>query len=124
MLDSQQKRKVNKFIYHKWTIIFLFIIVIFFIHSTWVVYKKKIESDNLKNISLNYKNNLKERENDLDYKMQILNTDKGKETEIRSKFSVAKDKENIVVIVDDSSTTENFSKNKGIWQKILDFLGI
>ena len=120
MLDSQQKRKVNQILYHRVTSIVLFIIVVLVVRSTWIVYQKKVESDELKNISLNYKNLLEERSRELNIQMERLQTDAGKEAEIRSKFSVAKDSENIVVIVDNSSTTKQI-KQKSVWQGFLDF---
>ena len=120
MLDSQQKRKVNQVLYHKVTLIILFIVVIFVIHSTWVVYQKKLESEELRDISLRYKNVLEERDRELGLQMDRLETEAGKEAEIRSKFSVAKDRENIVVIVDDSSTIKPTLPPRSLWQKFLD----
>ena len=120
MLDSQQKRKVNQVLYHKVTLVVLFVVVLFVIRATWIVYQKKLESEELRDISLRYKNVLEERDRELGLQMDRLETEAGKEAEIRSKFSVAKEKENIVVIVEDSSTTKPAISSKSLWQKFLD----
>lgn len=120
MLDSQQKRKVNMVLYHKATLIILFVVALFVAHSTWVVFQKKRESDELKDISLRYKNSLTVRDNELQAQMNRLETEAGKEAEIRSKFSVAKDKENIVVVVNENATSNLSTTTKNWWQKFVD----
>jgi uncharacterized ion transporter superfamily protein YfcC len=103
------------------TLVILAIAVIFVARSTWIVYQKKQESEELKNISLKYKSGLEERDRELQSQIDRLGTEAGKESEIRSKFSMAKDKENIVVIVnDDSNATKTATSSKSLWQKFLD----
>ena len=119
MLDFQQKRKVRGWMYNKVTIVVLFLVLVVVVHSTWVVYKKKIESDEMKAISLKNVEALRERSGDLQDKIDRLATKQGIEEEVRSKFSVAKDDENMVIIVQDEPTTSEPVKKTGIWQRIM-----
>jgi uncharacterized membrane protein YhiD involved in acid resistance len=123
MLDISQKRKIRGIMYHKATLITLFILVLLFAHSTWSVYQKKRASEELKNVSLQNVATLLARDKELKNKIQGLQTEPGIEAEIRSKFTVAKNGENMVVVVEDTSTTtgEEMS-DPGFWQKIWDFL--
>ncbi len=124
MLDIQQKRKLRAVMYHKYTLVVLSLVLVFFIHSTWVVYAKKIESENLVVLSKDRLHSLKSREEDLTNKIDRLNTEAGIEEEIRSKFSVTKDNENMVVVVQDKENQTSTTTPKiGFWQKIKNFLG-
>lgn len=110
--------------YHRATIGILAVLVVVAAHSTYTVYGKKNESEAFKNQSEARLNNLKKREVEIKSQMQELETEAGREAEIRSKFNVVKDQENIVIILDNNSTTTPDSqKPQGIWQRILRFFG-
>ena len=85
MFDFGQKRKVRNIIYHRATLVTLSIIVLFFIHSTFVVYQKKRESEEAKNISTQNVSKLYARDLELKSRIERLQTDSGIEEEIRSK---------------------------------------
>lgn len=119
MLDIQQKRRFRSFIYNKITLGFLLVLVLLVIHSTWRVYLKKKESVEMMNSSYARLSDLEERDRELDMKIRKLNTISGVEEEIRSKFSVAKDNENIVIIVrEEESTSTNKVISGGFWNKV------
>lgn len=119
MLDIQQKRKFRSILYHRITIGILFVIVILALHSTWKVYMKKRESVMLKDASLVRLNELELRNNDLETKINKLNTTSGVEEEIRSKFSVAKEEENMVIIVrEEDISSSTHTENATMWSKI------
>lgn len=115
MLDFQQKRKVRSFMYNRVTLGLLFIILVIVVHSTWVVYRKKVESEELRDLSLKNVEALRVRSEDLQIKIDRLNTKQGVEEEVRSKFSVAKDDENMVIIVQDEPSTTEEVKKGGFW---------
>lgn len=122
MLDIQQKRKLRAFLYSKVTLTVLFVLVVLSVHSTWVVYEKKRESENLMNISKQRVDELKMREDDLNYKIQRLDTEVGLEEEIRSKFSVVKEGEQMIVVVPNSeSPSTTTSKKLSFWQKMFNY---
>lgn len=119
MLDIQQKRKFRNIIYHKVTLWILFVLVILALHSTWKVYLKKRESVAMREVSMGRLSELEVRNNELESKINKLNTASGVEEEIRSKFSVAKSDENMVIIVREEDTSATTSaKETGFWSKI------
>ena len=123
MLDFQQKRKIRRLMYHWVTLILLTILVLFTIHSTWVVYQKKRTSQEMKDISLQNVEELRLRNEELKWRIERLQTSPGIEEEIRSKFTVAKDKENMVIVVDNQSQNISTTSQKmGFWQKVWNFI--
>lgn len=122
MLDIQQKRKLRAVAYHKITLVVLSIILVLIIRSTWNVYQKKEESQKLKNIAIEYTEGLREKDSQIKSKIDRLSTEVGVEEEIRSKFNVAKDNENIVVVLDsDLEVQSTTTPDEGFWKKIKDF---
>jgi cell division protein FtsB len=118
MMDIQQKRKFRNIIYSKFTLAFLFLLVLLALHSTWRVYLKKRESIAMKETSSQRLSELEARNAELDGKIRKLATVSGVEEEIRSKFSVAKDNENMVIIVrEDAATTTEEVPQRGFWSK-------
>lgn len=120
MLDFHQKRKVRAVMYHRATLIILSILVLLSIHSVWSVYQKKSISEQAKNVALKHTEELRSREGELQANIGRLKTGTGIEEEIRSKFTVAKDGENMVVVVDDSRSGTS-SPETSFWQQIKDF---
>lgn len=121
MLDFQQKRKLRGVLYNRVTLIILAIFVLISLRSVWVVYGKQRESDELRNNAADRVTALSQREAELQGQLSRLQTEQGIEAEIRSKFSVAKHNENVVVIVDDAASTSTTTPHGGLWQKIIDF---
>jgi cell division protein FtsB len=122
MLDFHQKRKVRGILYSRWAIYALSVVVLIVLHSTWSVYKKKEESQALKQIAEEHTEELRSRDADLKDKITRLDTDAGVEEEIRSKFSVAKENEAMVVIVPKAEDVSTTTSNKwSFWAKIKTF---
>ena len=120
--DFQQKRRIRAVMYHRVTLGILALLVLVVAHSTWSVYQKKRESEALKNISLQNVHELEARNVALVAKINRIDTEPGLEEEIRSKFSVAKDNENVVVIVPDQSGKATTTPDQsGFWSKIFNF---
>lgn len=119
MLDIQQKRKVRAFMYNRVTLGALFLLVLLALHSTWVVYDKKTSSEEMREVVQKQVSELRDRDGDLQGKIDKLATVSGIEEEIRSKFSVAKNDESMVVVVpDENKSTTTQTKKKGFWDKI------
>ena len=122
MLDIQQKCKVRSVMYSRVTLGILSVIMLLVLHSTYSVYKKKVESESLKNISENNVLLLRDRNTDLEARIARLSTEPGLEEEIRSKFSVAKENENMVIIVPDDSVASSAPVSKpGFFGRIKNF---
>jgi len=124
MLDFQQKRKVKSFMYNRVTLAVLLVVVLFVLNSTWSVYQKKRESERLKNVALGNVENLRGRDSELQAKIERLGTEVGIEEEIRSKFNVAKQEENAVIIVPKSETNATSTNSSSFWQKVKKFFGM
>ncbi len=110
--------------YSRITIFIFFIIVIFLVREVYDIYKKeRMSAKSVASVEENY-NDLKNRQNMLKSEIERLNTDKGIEEEIRSKFSVAKPGETVVVVIDNSSSTSTDSESveKGFWNKIFGWM--
>ena len=122
MLDIQQKRKVRAVMYNRVTLGFLFVLVLLALHSTWRVYNKKMASEQMKNITMEQVKGLRDRNSDLEAKIDELATVSGIEQEIRSKFSVAKDNERMVVVVPstDSEATST-PRSIGFWESLKNY---
>lgn len=127
MREFQTLRKKRKWLYSKWTILALFVVFILGLDSVWNIYQKeKLSKANLDQASLEL-NTLKERQAALEHSIGRLATPQGLDEEIRNKFSVAKDGEEVAIIVDrartaatSSPTASTTSPEKSLWQKFLD----
>ncbi len=117
MLDFQQKRKVRSWMYNRLTIALLFIAFVFIAHSTWVVYMKKVESEEMMSVSLKNVETLRSRSVDLQKKIDRLATAQGVEEEVRSKFSVAKEDENMVIIIQDEIGSSTKVQKQSLWSR-------
>jgi len=116
MLDFQQKRKLRSIMYHRTTLIVLGLLLLVMLRSTWIVFEKKSETEQEKNASSKHVAELEARDRELKSQITDVQTASGIEAEIHSRFNVVKDKENIVVLVDDSSTsTASSTTSGGFW---------
>ena len=121
MLDFQQKRKLRSVAYNRITLVLLALLVLFAVRSVWGVYQKQRESMALRTQAQLYVNELSAREAELHTQIDQLATTEGVESEIRSKFSVAKEGENMAIVVDDEgSATSTHATSSSWWQKFLD----
>lgn len=119
MLDFQQKRKIKSLAYNRVTLVILFIVVLLVMRSTWVVYKKKQSSQETRNLIQKNVEELRLRSEEIRQKISKLDTVTGIEEEIRLKFNVIKNDENVVIIVDeDNSVASTTDSSHGFWDKI------
>lgn len=113
------KKTFRRVIQSHITLVVLLVVLMFFSNGAWEVYKKaktaKIERDR----SMAELVDLKDRKESLVSGTERLQTDHGIESEMREKFSVAKEGEEVVVIVDapeNSNVRSIGSENKkGLW---------
>lgn len=103
MREFQEKRKLKKIIYSGWLLIILGIILLALIFSTVKVYKKsQISAQKSAEIKEEIAK-LEKRNAELTAEAARLESESGKEGEIRKRFDVAKPGEKILVIVDKNS---------------------
>src|SRR5882724_2387937 len=101
MEDVRKKRKAKTRLYNKVRLIVLAIIAIFLLTSTWRVYQKNRESRLNLAAAETQLTTLQDKQEKLTSDYAKIQTAQGKDEEIRKKFSVTKDGEQIAVIVDD-----------------------
>ncbi len=97
--EFQKKRRLRSIIYSKITVLVLLLVAIFLVGPTWRVYKTKAETRrNIDKLSLELKT-LRQKESVLMADTERLSTPKGTEEEIRKKFNVSKEGEDVVFVV-------------------------
>ena len=115
MREFQEKRKFNKLIHSGWLQIFLGIVLLALIFSTVKVYKKsRLSAEKSKEIKEELAS-LEKRNAELAAEAARLESESGREGEIRKRFDVAKPGEKIIVIVDKigEDVKINGAENKG-----------
>jgi len=124
MREFEQKRKLKKRIYSKFTTFILIIILIFLVHGSVGILFKKVKSSHDLRVAEEKFEALKEKEENLNNKIAYLNSGVGKEEIARDKFSLVKEGEKTVVILDDETDLEIIIEEKGViesfWQRIAD----
>ncbi len=125
MLEFQEKKRLKNILYSRVTLIAVFIVLIFIARATINVYYKQKESgENLAKVKEEV-TGLEKRQNTLTSEINRLNTGKGTEEEIRKKFMVGKEGEQVIVIVDDNKSnktgTVGNNEQNSIWSKFMDF---
>jgi cell division protein FtsB len=119
MREFQAKKRARKILYSKGVIFAMLAITLFMLHATWNLFKKERES--AANVVQANKelDKLESRQQVLDTEIKRLSTDEGVEEEIRSKFSVSKEGEHLLVIVDNATSTEQtLVQPKSWWEKL------
>jgi len=116
--EFQKKRKIRAWIYSKTTIIILIIIVFFLMRATWKVYGARVESRKDFDRAMEELTSLDDREKVLVLDIERLKTEKGTEEEIRKKFSVAKEGESVVFVVDREAEVVVPVPDEGFWSRV------
>lgn len=121
MLEFQDKRKIKRFIYSKITLVLLVVVVAFLLNAVWNVYKKQdYTRENLVKITASLAS-LRVREKMLSSEVERLKTENGVEEEIRAKYGLVKPGEEVIIVVNDDSSTsaDSMPIENNLWQKFL-----
>jgi cell division protein FtsB len=124
MLDFKEKKQIKKIFYSKITLVILLLLVIFMFKSVLGVYRSAKETNFKKEETNNKLIQLQEREQELSEDVDTLNTERGIEEEIRSKFKVVKEGEKIIMLIDREETAKDIKlnqKSNTFWENISDF---
>ncbi len=125
MREFEQKKKIRKILYSRTMIFFLFLVFVFLLQATWRVYHKQAISRQSLNQVIQESKRLDDRERAIQASVDYLQTDKGVEAEIRSKFRATKPGEQVAIIINDEVKRDiSVPTQKTLWQKILDFFDI
>ena len=100
MKEFQQKHSIRKKVYSKPVIIVLLIVFVLSAKGVINIYKKESESRVEVERLTKHKNEIEERLAKVSISAEVLRTREGIETEIRNKFDVVKEGEQVIVVVD------------------------
>ena len=109
--------------YSKVTLVILVIAIFLLFKAVFGVYiKQDMAKDNLAKTAAVY-NGLQDRREMLSSEIERLKTEAGKEEEIREKFGLVKEGEEVIIVVDDPDKVQSPSSSPiSFWQKVLDWL--
>jgi len=99
MKQFQNKKKIRSKIYSKTVLIILIILSLILVKAVYNIYMKELESRKVMEKTKVKLTELQNRQKKILNETQYLQSDLGLEEEIRSKFSVAKQGEEVIVIV-------------------------
>ena len=105
-------------------LVLLVALVLFLGVSVWGVYEKYRESKQRKEELAHTLAELEKREIDLRQKVEALETDRGVESEIRSKYQVAREGEGVIYLVENQNNDAEVEVPKrSIWEWLLSWFG-
>lgn len=119
MLEFQEKRKIKKFIYSKITLFILLVLILLTLKATWGVYTKySLTKENMEKSETNAEN-LLSRQDFLESEIDRLQTPAGVEQEIREKYGLVKEGEEVIVILPAGQEIDvKAEAPKSWWQKM------
>lgn len=100
MATFQQRKDPMRLMWRRLLAVGLLILVAIALRGAWGVYKKSQESRELKIEAEATLSDLESREKELRADISALKSDRGVEAELRERYDLAKEGENVVVIVD------------------------
>ena len=124
MLRASEKRLIRKIIFGKIGIVVLVIIFALFAKGTWGVYQKAQFAKEKRVHAEERLSVLQEQEVTLTQELKHLNTPRGLEEEMRKKFDVGQEGEQLIVLVDaPAPEIDILIVDTGVWGRIVEFLG-
>lgn len=104
MLRFYQKKTFRRILYSKAALAALALLFLFGLKATWGIYEKEQEAQANAQEAQQTLAELKEREQFLRAELERLSTQRGVEQEIRKKFPLVKEGEEVAIVVDDPGT--------------------
>ncbi|MEK7662481.1 MAG: hypothetical protein AAB355_03255, partial [Patescibacteria group bacterium] len=100
MIDFQARKKIRRVLYSPFTLIIMIVFLAIFSRAAYFMWQREHEaSDALSNLEKE-REILKAKQEALTLRIASLKTERGVEAALREKYKVAKDGEEVVVIVD------------------------
>lgn len=123
LLEFQEQRRIRKLFHSRYVLIILIILALLLARAVWGIYVKYERSLAITEKAETDLAALEDRQKMLALSIESLNTDEGKERELRDRFGVVKEGETLVVLVgDDTGEKPLKHEEKSLWQKFLDYL--
>ncbi len=121
MREFQERRRLKEFFHSRYAIGFLLLLIILLVNAVWGIRVKYEKSKNMAATAVVDLEALKERERVLRDAVEALNTEEGKEKELRDRFGVVKEGERMIILVDEEvkESPAEITK-KSWWSKLWD----
>ena len=126
MIPFQERKKIRKVLYSKFTLAVLSGLLFVVIGGAWQIYQKAMVARAERDITARGFADLQSRTKELETSISRLKSNKGIEEEIRQKYTVARDGEEIVIVVDENvkkSENRKVVTDESSWQRLASFLG-
>ncbi|MGM0482471.1 MAG: hypothetical protein ACQEP6_01230 [Patescibacteria group bacterium] len=113
------KRKIKEWVYSRFALVSLLILVGLMLFPVWNMYKNYSESESMLSGSVAKMEELKEEKYELEKELDYLESDLGREAEIRKRFRTGKEGEVMAVIVEEEEGTQDGTEEekKGTWDR-------
>ncbi len=123
LLEFQEQRRIRKLFHSRYVLVILIILALLVARAVWGIYVKYERSRAITEKAQTDLVALEDRQKMLALSIESLNTDEGKERELRDRFGVIKEGETLVVLVGDGSDEKPLKRDeKSWWQKFLDYI--
>jgi len=118
MATVQGKKRKKRYLIGLPMAILAVVILLVFVRATWKMYQRDaLSRENLKTAEEQLAA-LEAREADLQAKIKMLETPRGIEEEIRANFSVVKEGEKVISLVEEEATTTATTTEKKPWWRL------
>jgi cell division protein FtsB len=126
MREFQDRRRTRRFLHSRYAIAILIILCLFLARATYGVYQKYEKSKDIAERMKGDLATLTARQASLQNAINDLNTEEGRDREMRERFGVVKEGEKMIVLVDDNASNSSpvIPLNQGWWSKFLEILGL
>ena len=126
MFPFQERKKLRKILYAKATLFALFVVLVLVARGAWQIHQKAVIARAERDEAARSLSDIQGRTNELTESLTKLKSDRGREEEIRQKFTVATPGEEVVVVVDENAKKGKNSEasEQSLWSRILGFFGI
>ncbi len=109
MAGFGKKKTITEYLYSKVAVVILLVVVLFLSVSVFERYQVERQMAERKDEALEHKEELIVRKKMLEEKVEYLGAERGVEAEIRTNFDVAKEGEQVIILVGDTAKKETIA---------------
>jgi cell division protein FtsB len=126
MREFQDRRRTKKLLHSRYAIAILVILIVLVARGVWGIYLKYEKSQAYVEKARADLTTLQNREKTLEKSINALNTEEGKEKELRDRFGLIKEGERMVILVDSDEPVRPSVNvlNDSWWDRFLDTFGL